>query len=205
MSESQIPDGNADQKVWRSMRSAQGHGKVLNRRRPLRLFLLAGFLAAGVACGGQDGPTLEGGTTTSVAKASGNPGERYLAAVNPVNCIVDELEQLERQASLGDGSFDPSVLPQMQGIWAKLASARRTAVRVLLNESWPSDVDAEIRELAGVWAQAAERHQALADAYDLGAYNLIIQNFTNNPLAETNPGLIRALLNLGSSQETNRC
>jgi hypothetical protein len=175
------------------------------RARLSRKFLLALLVASGVACGGSDTPPLASDAPASVSRAAGDPGERYLAAINPVNCLVEELGRLERQASLGDGSFDAAVLPQVQDVWGRLASARRTAVRVLLNDSWPTDVDAEIRKLASIWAQAAERNQALADAYDLGVYNVTIQSFNNNPLDEPNPGLIRALLNVGSAQETNRC
>jgi hypothetical protein len=175
------------------------------RARLSRKFLLALLVASGVACGGSDTPPFASDAPASVSGAAGDPGERYLAAINPVNCLVEELGRLERQASLGDGSFDAAVLPQVQDVWGRLASARRTAVRVLLNDSWPTDVDAEIRKLASIWAQAAERNQALADAYDLGVYNVTIQSFNNNPLDEPNPGLIRALLNVGSAQETNRC
>lgn len=178
---------------------------ALIRTRSSRRFLLALVAVTGVACGGADTPPLIINAPASVTAATGEPGERYLAAINPVNCLIEELGRLERQASLGDGSFDAAVLPQVQDVWGRLASARRTAVRVLLNDSWPTDVDAEIRKLASIWAQAAERNQALADAYDLGVYNVTIQSFDNNPLDEPNPGLIRALLNVGSAQETNRC
>lgn len=186
-------------------RQTRRNQMALIRASSSRKILLVLLVAAGVACGGSETPPLVSNAPVSVSRASGEPGERYLAAINPVNCLIEELGRLERQASLGDGSFDAAVLPQVQDVWGRLASARRTAVRVLLNDSWPTDVDAEIRKLASIWAQAAERNQALADAYDLGVYNVTIQSFDNNPLDEPNPGLIRALLNVGSAQETNRC
>lgn len=132
-------------------------------------------------------------------------GSRYLEIVNPVNCALERIQAIERSASLGDGSFDPMALGAVQDGLAELASLRRTAVRELLNEKWPSNVSGEMGAIAETWALAAEREQSLADAYDLGAYNLLAAQHMSNPLKGANPGLIRAQLNLGSAVQTNRC
>lgn len=139
------------------------------------------------------------------ACSSTDAGSRYLEIVNPVNCALERIQAIERGASLGDGSFDPMALGSVQAGFAELASLRRTAVRELLNEKWPGSVSGEMDAMAEMWALVAERERNLADAYDLGAYNLLAVQHMNSPLEGANPGLIRAQLDLGSAEETNRC
>ena len=40
-------------------------------------------------------------------------GNLYLEIVNPVNCAVSAITELENANSMGDGTVDPSVLPEM--------------------------------------------------------------------------------------------
>jgi hypothetical protein len=137
--------------------------------------------------------------------SSADAGSRYLEIVNPVNCALQRLTDIERAASLGDGSFDPVALPSVQAGLAEVASLRRVAVREMLGENWPGSVSEQIEGMAEIWALAAEREQRLADAYDLGAYNMLMMQNLNDPLQDANPGLIRARLDVESAQETNRC
>ncbi len=131
-------------------------------------------------------------------------GQRYLQIVNEVNCLVESILALERKNSLGDGSYNPAILPDAQILFAKLANAREVAVRNLLDENWPQGVGAEIDLIARDWSEIARTEVLLAEAPDLGAYNQLIavlQAFVR----EGNPGYVRSQLGVGPATETNNC
>ena len=130
-------------------------------------------------------------------------GKRYLEIVNPVNCAARAVRAIENANSLGDGTFDASALTEIQNAAGKMASARQTAFRQMLDYAWPSKVKSEIELLAADWAKLAVSEQLLADAYDLGAYNSL--NAETKPQGQGNPGLIRGLLGLGTAEETDQC
>lgn len=132
-------------------------------------------------------------------------GKRYLEIVNPVNCANRAQLAIEKANSLGDGTIDPAVLNEIQSAFGKIASARQTAFRQMLDYAWPSKVKNEIEVLAADWAKVAVWQQQLADAYDLGAYNTLMADLRSQPKGQGNPGLIRGLLGLGTSEETDQC
>lgn len=131
-------------------------------------------------------------------------GQTYLDIVNEVNCLVESMLTLERQNSLGDGSFNPAILPDAQLLLAKLADAREVAVRNLLNETWPVEVDAEIDLIARDWSKVARTELLLADAPDLGTYNQLADGYRSFTW-EGNPGYVRSQLGVGPASQTNDC
>lgn len=131
-------------------------------------------------------------------------GTRYLAIVNPVNCAVRRVADLERRHSLGNGTVDPSFFEDFISAWAERASARQSAYRELLAARWPTAVAADIEVLAREWANLAQMEQDVANSYDVGSYNLALQQILSAP-SEANPGAIRAMLGLAPAEETDRC
>jgi hypothetical protein len=132
-------------------------------------------------------------------------GQKYLEIVNPVNCANREARAIEEANSLGDGSFDPSVLGEMQAAYSLMASTKQTAFRQMLDYTWPSNVQGEMETLASDWARQAGWFQQLADAYDLGAFNSIAADIKAQPQGDGNPALIRGLLGVGTAAETDQC
>ena len=148
--------------------------------------------------------------TSSVVNADsdtssvGDAGSRYLAIVNGINCMVRELQAFERLHSLGDGTIDPTMIPEVQVIWVKLASLREAAIREFLAEKWPAEVSNEINLLARDWATIARFEVLLSLAYDVGAYNQIMAQSIAFK-ASGNPGYVRAVLGIGPATETDQC
>lgn len=152
---------------------------------------------------------------TSISIASGSisesltsveAGQTYLEIVNSVNCTYREIVDLQNANSLGDGTADPAVLPELQALFAVLASAREIAVRSFLGSNWPESVKADIDLLAREWSKGARAERALAEAVDQGAYTLDMNGY--NALMSTssaNPGYIRATLGVGPASETDHC
>lgn len=132
-------------------------------------------------------------------------GQRYLEIVNPVNCAVRQGLALEEANSLGDGTIDASALGELQTSAGLVASTKQTAFRQMLDYTWPSNVQNEVKTLASDWARQASWYQQLADAYDLGAFNTILLDFKAQPQGEGNPALVRGLLGVGTAAETDQC
>jgi hypothetical protein len=132
-------------------------------------------------------------------------GKKYLEIVNPVNCAIKAELKLEASISLGDGTLDPSYLKEIQAAYGKAADAKQTAFRQMLEFTWPTDVQGEMKIIAAEWAQDANTLQDIADAYDLAVFNEAVTNLKNRPTPKANPGLIRGLLGVGPSTETDRC
>lgn len=131
-------------------------------------------------------------------------GQRYLEIINNVNCTYLEIIKLEKENSLGDGTFDPAVMGDMRKLYEKLASFREKAVRELLGESWPNEVATEIDLIARDWSAAARQEQFISTTEDLGQYNLAVSKYTQLQLSG-NPGFVRAQLVVGPASETNKC
>lgn len=131
-------------------------------------------------------------------------GQRYLEIVNDVNCTFLEIDKLEKENSLGDGTFDPAVMDDIRNLYERLASFRERAVRELLGESWPNDVADEIDLIARDWTMAARQEQYISTTEDLGQYNLAVSKYIQLQRSG-NPGFVRAQLGVGPSSETNKC
>lgn len=133
-------------------------------------------------------------------------GKLYLEIVNPVNCAARAIIELENENSLGDGTVDPSVLPEMKYLYSVIGSSRERAVRDLLGVAWPSTVAPDIEILAREWSKAARAEAGISTVVDLGAYNIAINSlleFWSN--SEANPGYIRSSLGVGPASETDQC
>ena len=131
-------------------------------------------------------------------------GQRYLEIVNDVNCTVLEIDKLEKENSLGDGTFDPVVIDDVLNLYERLSSFRERAVRELLSESWPIDVADEIELIARDWTRVARQEQFISATEDLGQYSLALSEYLQLQLSG-NPGFVRAQLGVGPSSETSKC
>ena len=131
-------------------------------------------------------------------------GQRYLEIVNDVNCTVLEIDKLEKENSLGDGTFDPVVIDDVLNLYERLSSFRERAVRELLSESWLIDVADEIELIARDWTRVARQEQFISATEDLGQYSLALSEYLQLQLSG-NPGFVRAQLGVGPSSETNKC
>ena len=131
-------------------------------------------------------------------------GQRYLEIVNDVNCTVLEIHKLEKENSLGDGTFDPVVIDDVLNLYERLSSFRERAVRELLSESWPIDVADEIELIARDWTRVARQEQFISATEDLGQYSLALSEYLQLQLSG-NPGFVRAQLGVGPSSETSKC
>lgn len=133
-------------------------------------------------------------------------GNLYLEIVNPVNCAVSAITELENANSMGDGTVDPSVLPEMKDLYSALGAARERAVRDFLEVEWPSTVAPDIEMLAREWSKAARAETGISTVVDLGAYNVamsaLLELWANS---EANPGYIRSSLGVGPASETDQC
>ena len=153
--------------------------------------------------GGSDQPTELLGDDTAPA-LNVDFGQRYLEIVNDVNCTGSEMEKLEKENSLGDGTIDPAVMGDMRKLYEKLASFREKAVRELLGESWPNEVATEIDLIAKYWSTAARQEQFISATEDLGQYNLAASKYLQLQ-PSGNPGFVRAQLGVGPASETSKC
>ena len=153
--------------------------------------------------GGSDQPTEVLGDDTAPA-LNVDFGQRYLEIVNDVNCTALEIDKLEKENSLGDGTVDPAVMDDLRNLYERLASFRERAVRELLGESWPNDVADEIDLIARDWTMAARQEQYISTTEDLGQYNLAVSKYIQLQ-PSGNPGFVRAQLGVGPSSETNKC
>ena len=153
--------------------------------------------------GGSDQPTELLGDDTAPA-LNVDFGQRYLEIVNDVNCTALEIDKLEKDNSLGDGTVDPAVMGDIRNLYEKLASFREKAVRELLGESWPNEVATEIDLIARDWSTAARQEQFMSTTEDLGQYNLAISKYIQLQ-PSGNPGFVRAQLGVGPGSETNKC
>jgi len=152
-----------------------------------------------------DTPT-EAPESASPSVDLGAAGDAYLEIINPVNCAAKDLLAFEADNSLGDGTVDPARFDSYMTKWKALGDARQVAYRALLDAEWPADVDPEIVLLAKDWASGAQREQSISQSADVGLYNVAVQAMLANPPETSgNPGYIRALLNLGTAEETDRC
>jgi len=131
-------------------------------------------------------------------------GETYLEIVNEVNCLAEEVLELERANSLGDGSVDPAMLPDAKRLFARLAVARENAIRGLIETTWPEDVANEIDLIARDWSKVARTEVLLSEAPDLGAYNQLVASY-GSFTSTGNPGYVRIQLGVGPATETNDC
>jgi hypothetical protein len=133
-------------------------------------------------------------------------GFLYLEIVNPVNCAIRAISDLENANSMGDGTVDPSVLSEMKYLYSALGAARERAVRDFLEVEWPSTVATDIEMLAREWSKAARAETGISTVVDLGAYNLamstLVEFWANS---EANPGYIRSALGVGPATETDQC
>jgi|LakMenE01Jun11ns_1017448.scaffolds.fasta_scaffold9776326_1 hypothetical protein len=132
-------------------------------------------------------------------------GQKYLEIVNPVNCAVKAELAIEEANNLGNMTVDPSVLGEMQSAWGVVASTKQTAFRQMLDYTWPSNVQSEIEILAADWAKQASYYQGFADAFDLATFNYKVAAYLELPPGQGNPSLIRGLLGVGTSAETDQC
>jgi hypothetical protein len=157
------------------------------------------------------GNTIYSAVPDSVASVSGamnddDAGELYLEIVNPVNCEVRAISELENANSMGDGTVDPSVLPEMKYLYSALGAARERAVRDFLEVVWPSTVATDIEMLAREWSKAARAETAISTVVDLGAYNIAMTNYLDLlKNSDANPGYIRSALGVGPATETDQC
>jgi hypothetical protein len=157
------------------------------------------------------GNTIYSAVPDSVASVSGamnddDAGELYLEIVNPVNCEVRAISELENANSMGDGTVDPSVLPEMKYLYSALGAARERAVRDFLEVEWPSTVATDIEMLAREWSKAARAETAISTVVDLGAYNIAMTNYLDLlKNSDANPGYIRSALGVGPATETDQC
>ena len=146
-------------------------------------------------------------SSSDVDEMSGvEAGFRYLEIVNPVNCAIRAISDLENANSMGDGTVDPSALPEMKDLYSALGAARERAVRDLLEVEWPSTVATDIEMLAREWSKAARAETGISTVVDLGAYNVamstLVEFWANS---EANPGYIRSALGVGPATETDQC
>ena len=73
--------------------------------------------------------TISETSNSDVDEMSGvKAGILYLEIINPVNCEVRAISELENANSMGDGTVDPSVLPEMKYLYSALGAARERAV-----------------------------------------------------------------------------
>jgi hypothetical protein len=107
---------------------------------------------------------------------------------------------------MGDGTVDPSVLPEMKYLYSALGAARERAVRDFLEVVWPSTVATDIEMLAREWSKAARAETAISTVVDLGAYNIAMTNYLDLlKNSDANPGYIRSALGVGPATETDQC
>ncbi len=157
------------------------------------------------------GNTIFSAVPDSVVSVSGamnddDAGELYLEIVNPVNCEVRAISELENANSMGDGTVDPSVLPEMKDLYSALGAARERAVRDFLEVEWPSTVATDIEMLSREWSKAARAETAISTVADLGAYNIAMTNYLDLlKKSDANPGYIRSALGVGPATETDQC
>lgn len=144
-----------------------------------------------------------GGSSADVLSID-EAGARYLDIVNPVNCAVTASVEVEKAHSLGNGTVDPAYLGELTSAWGRVAAARQTAYRELLDTTWPPEVAAEIDLMARDWSKVAQLEQGVANSYDVGSFNFAAQQVLNFPIT-SNPGIIRAKLNLAPATETDHC
>ena len=182
-------------------------------------FLILGLVIFMVSCGSgsksseQVVSEISAASSISIAPGpisgsltSGEAGQTYLEIVNSVNCTYREIVDLQNANSLGDGTADPAVLPELQALFGVLASAREIAVRSFLGSNWPESVKSDIDLLAREWSKGARAERALAEAVDQGAYTLDMNGYNALMSASSaNPGFIRATLGVGPASETDHC
>jgi len=151
--------------------------------------------------------TISETSNSDVDEMSGvKAGILYLEIVNPVNCEVRAISELENANSMGDGTVDPSVLPEMKYLYSALGAARERAVRDFLEVEWPSTVATDIEMLAREWSKAARAETAISTVVDLGAYNIAMTNYLDLlKNSDANPGYIRSALGVGPATETDQC
>jgi hypothetical protein len=133
-------------------------------------------------------------------------GRLYLEIVNSVDCAYWEIVDIQNDNSLGDGTVDPAALFELQTMFGVLASARESAVRSFLDNSWPEVVAADIETIARVWSKAARAEFAISVAIDQSTYTLAMNSY-NVLISESdaNPGYIRSALGIGPASETDQC
>jgi len=133
-------------------------------------------------------------------------GRLYLEIVNPVNCVSIAINDLEIANSLGDGTVDPTILPEMMDLFAQIGEVRETAVRDLLNFVWPETVAPDIDLLARQWSKFARAEAGISMSADLGTYNIAMSNYLELlKNTDANPGYIRSALGIGPANETDQC
>lgn len=146
--------------------------------------------------------TLENNGVLTVSES----GAIYLEIVNPVNCANRAVTDLESANSLGDGTVDPAVLPELKSAVGKLAAARQVAFRSFMSKKWPDVVAPDIEIMARDWANAANAEESISGAVDLGVYNVLLASYRDlMSKSSANPGFIRATLGVGPASETDQC
>jgi len=193
--------------------------RIKGKRMRVKYLGFAALMLSVVACGNSSsseqisdpGYTIDT-TVSEMSNSDGDvtsdvdAGNLYLEIVNPVNCAVFAITELENANSMGDGTVDPSALPEMKDLYSALGAARERAVRDFLEVEWPSTVAPDIEMLAREWSKAARAETGISTVVDLGAYNVamsaLLELWANS---EANPGYIRSSLGVGPASETDQC
>lgn len=138
------------------------------------------------------------------ADTAADAGILYLEIVNAVNCLILRAKSIQDSYSYGDGTFDLEALPELQPVLGELSRARETAVKRLLENSWPDEVAAEVDLLARDWSKLAQLQWQASQAEDTGEF-VNISDELRDFNYQSNSAYIRAKLGVGPSSETNQC